>query len=270
MAAEVLGIPYDKVRPLIADTSSLGYTFLTGGSRATFSNGVAVREAAQQVIKEMCARAAKIWEIPADAVTWEDGQAKPAGANAGDFEPLSFAEIAQMAGKTGGPIAGHAHLNAQGAGPSFGTHLVDVEVDQETGRVTILRYTVVQDAGKAVHPSYVEGQYQGGAVQGIGWALNEEYIYGAGRAAAEPGLPRLPHAGGLGRADDRHGDRRGRQPAPSVRRARRRRDPDRAADGGDRQRDRAGDRDPLHLAADVAAAGAQGARGGQRRRMRPG
>ena len=127
----------------------------------------------------MCARAAKIWEIPADAVTWEDGIAKPAGANAGDFEPLSFAELAKMAGKTGGPIAGHAHLNAQGAGPSFGTHLVDVEVDKETGRVTILRYTVAQDAGKAVHPAYVEGQFQGGAVQGIGWALNEEYIYGA-------------------------------------------------------------------------------------------
>jgi CO/xanthine dehydrogenase Mo-binding subunit len=188
MAAEVLCIPYDKVHPLIADTSSLGYTFLTGGSRATFSNGVAVREAAQQVIREMCARAAKVWEIPADAVTWEDGQAKPAGANAGDFEPLSFAQIAQMAGKTGGPIAGHAHLNAQGAGPSFGTHLVDVEVDKETGRVTVLRYTVVQDAGKAVHPSYVEGQYQGGAVQGIGWALNEEYIYGEDGRLQNPGF----------------------------------------------------------------------------------
>ena len=95
MAAEELGIAYEKVRPLIADTSSLGFTFLTGGSRVTFSNGVAVREAAQQVIKEMCARAAKIWEIPVDAVTWEDGVARPAGSNAGDFEPLSFAEIAR-------------------------------------------------------------------------------------------------------------------------------------------------------------------------------
>ncbi|MFP6743480.1 MAG: molybdopterin cofactor-binding domain-containing protein, partial [Alphaproteobacteria bacterium] len=55
---------------------------------------------------------------------------------------------------------------------------VDVEVDRETGRTEILRYTVIQDAGKAIHPSYVEGQYQGGAAQGIGWALNEEYIYG--------------------------------------------------------------------------------------------
>ena len=91
---------------------------------------------------------------------------------------MSVADFAKVAGKTGGPIGGYGRINAQGAGPSFGTHLVDLEVDPETGRVTILRYTVAQDAGKALNPSYVEGQYQGGAVQGIGWALNEEYIYG--------------------------------------------------------------------------------------------
>ncbi len=179
MTAEELGIDVDQVRPIIADTASLGYTFLTGGSRATFSSGMAAIDAARDVVQQLCERAAKIWEIPADAVEWEDGYARPAGANAGNFEPMSLAEIAAMAGKTGGPIVGHAQINAQGACPSFGTHLVDVEVDRETGRVTVLRYTVLQDAGKAIHPSYVEGQFQGGAVQGIGWALNEEYIYGA-------------------------------------------------------------------------------------------
>jgi CO/xanthine dehydrogenase Mo-binding subunit len=56
-------------------------------------------------------------------------------------------------------------------------NIVDVEVDPDTGKVEILRYTAVQDAGKAIHPSYVEGQMQGGAAQGIGWALNEEYYY---------------------------------------------------------------------------------------------
>jgi CO/xanthine dehydrogenase Mo-binding subunit len=179
MAAEALGVDYDRVRAIIGDTSALGFTFLTGGSRATFSNGIAIKQAADAVINEVCARAARIWEIPEDAVKWENGRAVPAGSNAGEFDPLSLGDIAKMAGKTGGPIAGHAHLNAQGAAPSFGTHMVDVEVDTETGRVTVLRYTVIQDAGKAVHPAYVEGQYQGGAVQGIGWALNEEYIYGA-------------------------------------------------------------------------------------------
>ena len=83
-----------------------------------------------------------------------------------------------MASNTGGPIAGHHEANPEGAGVSFATHMVDTEVDPDTGAVKILRYTVFQDAGKAVHPDYVEGQFQGGAVQGIGWALNEEYIYG--------------------------------------------------------------------------------------------
>ncbi len=177
MVAESLGVDYNKVRPIIADTASIGYTFLTGGSRATFSNGLAAVEAASKTIDDLRGRAAKIWDIPIDAVVWVDGEARPAGSNAGEFDPLSLADLAKAANKTGGPIAGHAQINAQGAAPSFGTHLVDVEVDPETGRVTILRYTVAQDAGKAIHPGYVEGQFQGGAVQGVGWALNEEYIY---------------------------------------------------------------------------------------------
>jgi CO/xanthine dehydrogenase Mo-binding subunit len=69
-------------------------------------------------------------------------------------------------------------MNVTGAGPGFGLHIADVEVDRETGRVDVKRYTVIEDAGKAIHPMQVEGQFQGGAVQGIGWALNEEYFYG--------------------------------------------------------------------------------------------
>ena len=177
MAAETLGVDYDDVRPIIGDTSSLGYTFLTGGSRATFSSGMAVVQASEDIITKACARAAKVWEIDEDAVTWENGLIKPSGPNAGDFEPMTLADIAKHANKTGGPISGFAQINAQGAAPSFGAHVVDVEVDPETGKVDILRYTVLQDAGKAVHPDYVEGQFQGGAAQGVGWALNEEYIY---------------------------------------------------------------------------------------------
>jgi CO/xanthine dehydrogenase Mo-binding subunit len=178
MAAEELGIPYDNVRTITADTSSLGYNDITEGSRTTFSSGMATIEAARDAITVLCARAAKMWGIPADAVKWEKGHAHPSGPNAGNYPPLSLAEIAKVAANTGGPIAGHSEINAEGAGVSFATHLADAEVDRETGRVTITRYTVAQDAGKAVHPSYVEGQFQGGAVQGIGWALNEEYIYG--------------------------------------------------------------------------------------------
>ena len=186
MAAEELGIALDKVRPLIGDTSTLGFTFLTGGSRVTFSSGLAVIEAARDMVRQLRERAAMIWEIALDQVIWEDGRASTISGDG--RRELSFAEIAKTAGKTGGPIVGNAAINAQGAGPSFATHLVDVEVDRETGRATIVRYTAIQDAGKAVHPAYVEGQMQGGAVQGIGWALNEEYIYDANGRIENPGF----------------------------------------------------------------------------------
>ncbi|MFO0992212.1 MAG: xanthine dehydrogenase family protein molybdopterin-binding subunit [Hyphomicrobiales bacterium] len=188
MAAEELGIPYENVRCVVADTSSLGHNDMSDGSRVTFSSGMATVVAARNAIKVLCARAAKMWDIPEDAVIWEDGCAKPAGANAGTFPPLTLKEIAAAAGNTGGPIAGHNEFVADGAGVSFATHICDVEVDPETGATKILRYTVIQDAGKAIHPSYVEGQYQGGAAQGIGWALNEEYIYGKDGRLQNPGF----------------------------------------------------------------------------------
>ena len=199
MAAEELGIGYEQVRTIVADTSSLGYNDVTDGSRVTFASGMATINAARNAVKVLCARAAKMWGIPEDAVTWEKGFAKPAGANAGAFEPLSIKDIAAVAGNTGGPIAGHFEFSAENAGPSFATHIVDVEVDPETGYTSVKRYTVVQDAGKAVHPTYVEGQFQGGAVQGIGWALNEEYIYGADGRLQNAGFLdyRLPVASDL-------------------------------------------------------------------------
>jgi xanthine dehydrogenase molybdenum-binding subunit len=91
---------------------------------------------------------------------------------------MSFADLAGELPSTGGPVVGSANLDPQGAGSAFATNICDVEVDPETGKVTILRFTAVQDVGKAIHPSYVEGQMQGGVVQGIGWALNEEYYMG--------------------------------------------------------------------------------------------
>jgi CO/xanthine dehydrogenase Mo-binding subunit len=188
MAAEELGIPYDRVRTVIADTASLGMNDVTDGSRVTFAVGLATIEAARAAKREMCRRAAMVWGIEPEAVVWEDGAARPAGPNAGDHPPMSLAEIAAIAPNTGGPIAGHHEVNAEGAGVSFATHMVDVEVDRETGATKVLRYTVFQDAGKAVHPDYVEGQFQGGATQGIGWALNEEYIYGEDGVLQNPGF----------------------------------------------------------------------------------
>jgi CO/xanthine dehydrogenase Mo-binding subunit len=178
MVSETLGIPYEDVRVNVVETGSLGVNEPTHGSRATFATGKAAVEACNEAIEEMCRRAADKWGIDPEAIDWFDGAAHPSGPNAGDFPPMTIKEIGRRMGRTGGPISGHHATTYGGAGESFGTHVVDLEIDPETGRATILRYLVVQDAGRAIHPSYVEGQFQGGAAQGIGWALNEEYIYG--------------------------------------------------------------------------------------------
>ena len=203
MAAEELGIGYDKIRTIVADTASLGHNDITDGSRVTFSVGMATIHAARDAIGKMCHRAALLWGIDDDAVAWQDGAAHPAGPNAGKFPPMSLEEIAASSHQTGGPLAGHHEYTADGAGVSFGVHIADVEVDPETGYTTVLRYTVFQDAGKAVHPAYVEGQMQGGAAQGIGWALNEEYIYGADGRLQNAGFLdyRVPVASDLPRID---------------------------------------------------------------------
>ena len=178
MAAEELGIPVDKVRITMADTNSLGFNRVTAGSRTTYSVGMTVVDNARECIAQFVKRAAEIWDVPEDAVVFEDGHCRPASGNVGDFEPLSIADITKQTTMSHGAVTASTSMNVTGAGPGFGLHIVDVKVDEETGRTDVTRYTVVEDAGKAIHPQQVEGQYQGGAVQGIGWALNEEYVYG--------------------------------------------------------------------------------------------
>jgi CO/xanthine dehydrogenase Mo-binding subunit len=168
-AAEVLGIPAEDVRPTVVDTDSVGFTAVTGGSRTTFATGWAAYEAAQDIVRQMKERAAKLWETDAASVNMERGVFRAADKS------ITFQELAAKLDQTGGPVVGRGAVNPRGVGGSFSGNIVDVEVDPDTGKVTILRFTAVQDAGKAIHPSYVEGQMQGGSAQGIGWALNEEY-----------------------------------------------------------------------------------------------
>ena len=177
MAAETLGVPYETINAHVGDTESTGFCNLTGGSRTTFATGLAVVRACEDIIAQCRARAALTWELDVDQVEWQDGKAvaKP-GVNL-DVEPLSLADIAKTMSRTGGPLLGRASLNAQGAGACFSVNWTDVIIDRETGKVDVQAFTAVQDAGRAIHPAYVEGQMQGGAVQGLGWALNEEYIY---------------------------------------------------------------------------------------------
>ena len=188
IAAEELGIAYERVRCHVADTASLGHNDTTEGSRGTFSSGMAAIFAARDAIAILRDRAAKTWEIDVEDVAWEAGNAIAKGVAHGNLAPLTLEELAAASPNTGGPIAGHNEVVADGAGVSFASHICDVEVDPETGATKVIRYTVIQDAGKAIHPDYVEGQFQGGAAQGIGWALNEEYVYGEDGRLQNPGF----------------------------------------------------------------------------------
>ena len=172
--AETLGISYEDVKPTVVDTDSIGFTFVTGGSRTSFATGIAAIEASESVKAQMMARAAKIWDTVEDNVEYADGEVR----HKSDPElRLGFKELARQLAATGGTITGQSNVDPAGEGNSYAVHIADVEVDPDTGKTEIARFTAVQDVGKAVHPSYVEGQMQGGVVQGIGWALNEEYFF---------------------------------------------------------------------------------------------
>ena len=169
--AETLGIRAEDVHPVVADTSSIGYTEGTYGSRTTFATGWAVYETANSLIEKLLERAAILWEVEAGQVQFDQGNFL-----CGD-KKMTFKELASKLDETGGPVVASAAVQPKGYGPAFAAHIVDVEVDPDTGKVQILRYTAVQDAGKAIYPAYVASQMQGGVAQGIGWALNEEYLY---------------------------------------------------------------------------------------------
>ncbi|HEV8717957.1 MAG TPA: xanthine dehydrogenase family protein molybdopterin-binding subunit, partial [Candidatus Binatia bacterium] len=174
IAAEVLGLKAEEVHPVVADTESIGHTDTTGGSRVTFATGYAVYEAAQDAVHQLKQRAATLWKVKPEDVVYQDGVVSCA---TNGHDSIALKELAGKLARAGGPVMGCAAVKPTGVGPTFTTHVVDVEVDPETGKVSILRYTAAQDVGKAVHPSYVESQMQGGVAQGIGWALNEEYYY---------------------------------------------------------------------------------------------
>ncbi|MEE2885532.1 MAG: molybdopterin cofactor-binding domain-containing protein, partial [Chloroflexota bacterium] len=171
-AAEVLGVPVELFNPQVVDTDSVGYTSGTGGSGVTHKTGWAAYEAAHHVKKQLIERASKIWDISADDIEMENGSLRSISDQS---LAMSLPEIAEQLLDTGGPVVGSSNIDPPAIGSAYAGCIVDVDVDPDTGKTTIERFTMVQDAGKAIHPSYVEGQMQGGSVQGIGWALNEEY-----------------------------------------------------------------------------------------------
>ena len=169
-AAEVLGIPVEDFHVSIPDTDSIGFTGVTGGSRTTYTTGLAAYNAAQKLVVELKGRVADLWETEVANVEFAEGTFTANG------DSIGIQELAGKLDPTGGPATSTSSVNLAEAGNAYGVHICDLEVDLATGKTDVVRYTAIQDVGKAVHPQYAEGQIQGGAVQGIGWALNEEYF----------------------------------------------------------------------------------------------
>lgn len=172
-AAEKLQIPVERIRSNTVDTDSVGFTSVTGGSRTTFASGIAAITAAENLLIAMKRRAADLWGVLVDEVVYSDMMFRNSGDGSKAF---TWDELAKILLEGGDPVSAVGSANPQEAGNATAAHIADVEVDTDTGKVQIIRYTAVQDVGRAVHPQTVSGQIQGGSVQGIGWALNEEYV----------------------------------------------------------------------------------------------
>ena len=173
-AAEALGLAAADVHPIVVDTDSVGWTGLTGGSRVAVDTGRAALQAAEEAKREMAARAALLWEVEAKDVAFDNGEFV---CTKGEGRRITWKELAEQLPRLGGLISVSSVAHPAKAAPAVAGNIVDVEVEPETGKVNVLRVTVFQDVGQAAHPSYVEGQMQGGTVQGIGWALTETYSF---------------------------------------------------------------------------------------------
>ena len=177
IAAEALGIPMDKVIVAKRDTDLAPYTGQSGGSRIVYSQGTAVKRAADDTLNKLMSLASERLGVPQEALGSEDGRVyvldnAPQG--------MTFAQLAAASTTSrGGPIIGMASLSNMPYTPVFAAQAAEVKVDRETGNVRVLRYIQAQDVGTAINPMAVEGQLDGGVVQGIGRALTEDQQFDA-------------------------------------------------------------------------------------------
>ena len=177
LAAEAYGVDPDQVRFVYSDTDSAPYGGGVGGSKTLYTLGKAVIRAAEDARQQTLAIAAEEFEVAAEDLEIVDGKVQVRGF------PERAISLGQLAGKTmtfGGqyaPVYGNGRQAITDRAPSFSAQIAEVEVDEETGEVNLVNLAVVQDVGKAINPLAVEGQMQGGAVQGVGWALLEEMRY---------------------------------------------------------------------------------------------
>lgn len=179
IAAEELGVDVDAVLVTTADTSTVPFTDLTGGSRTVLATGAAVQQAAQAAKERLFRAYAHI-----TGREGKDLEVGPGGVRAKDAPEswLAHSELVRAHLRAGwGPVLGTASLSELPQAPTFPIQFAQVEVDTATGRTKVLRVVAFQDAGRVINPDMVEGQVTGGAVQGLGYALLEEHVAPDGR-----------------------------------------------------------------------------------------
>ena len=225
VVAEEFGLPLEDIHIHTGDSKSVGYSDGAAGSRVARTTTAALVEACADALGQLRKRAAEKLQCAAGASSTTPTAASSARQAGGPA--ITLAELMQ-ATLTDGAVVGRGVSTKLPLGVEIGAHVCDVEVDTDTGLVTVLRYTAFQDVGLALNPAAVEGQIEGSVVQGLGWALMEGFDYGAGRPAPERKPARLPHADRARRAAHRLRDRRDPRAQRALRRARRRRGADRA------------------------------------------
>ncbi len=185
IVAEELDIPLENIRVITGDTETVGHTDASAGSRISHDMGTAVYYACQNVLSQLKQRAAEKFKTQIEDIRnaenrfWESGTPQ---------RYVTLQDITADSIKGGGVIVASGLVSSLDLAPSAAAHVVDVEVDTETGKVKLLHYTSFQDVGFALNPVMVQGQMQGGATQGIGWALTEEYIYDSAGIMKNPTL----------------------------------------------------------------------------------
>jgi CO/xanthine dehydrogenase Mo-binding subunit len=178
MVAHEFQLPPDDVTVTTLDTDTAPYASNSGGSKTTYTMGNAIKQGCDNMKQLLQERAAALLDLPKDQVTYRAGLVHSMHDPSRSVSLKDLGTRSQTTG--GGPVLATGSAGTFRSAPSFAAHVVDVEVDPETGKVAILGYWAFQDCGFAVNPTQVEGQMQGGVAQGVGWALTEEYVFADG------------------------------------------------------------------------------------------
>ncbi len=177
VAAEALGLDLEDVQVVVGDTDTVAYSGASAGDKVTYVTSKAILQASHDLLEQLKARVAAVLEASPQDIIYE---CKRFWVQGSPERGMTLAEIAQRTIRSGGAVMSFASasetFSSVALAPNAAAHVVDVEVDRDTGQVKILRYTTFQDVGLCVNPDQVEGQMQGGATQGIGWALSETYL----------------------------------------------------------------------------------------------